>query len=106
MRRLKRLGRVRALVLRGALALLSALAAFLPLLIAQPATVRAAAQLTIEPITWNIIGLDSNTPATGPSSFPVGARVCNTGDATATNLVSNFVWDSVNTYLSVDGLTS
>ena len=57
-------------------------------------TALAAAQLTITPITWNIIGLDSNKVTDGPNQFPVGARVCNTGDATATNVTSNFVWDN------------
>ena len=37
--------------------------------------VRVSAQssvLTVTPLTWNIIGLDSNSPATGPKDFPVG----------------------------------
>ena len=41
----------------------------------------AAPVLEIRPISWNIIGLDSNSPASGPYRFPIGARVCNTGDA-------------------------
>ncbi len=57
-----------------------------------PAVAQAA--LTIEPITWNIIGLDSNDPATGPNSFPVGARVCST--TPTTNVMVNYVWDSTN----------
>jgi len=36
----------------------------------------AAAALTVTPNTWNVIGLDSNTPAFGPNRFPVGAKVC------------------------------
>jgi hypothetical protein len=39
----------------------------------------ALAGLTITPITWNVIGLDSNSPATGPFRFPVAARVCAVG---------------------------
>lgn len=35
-----------------------------------------AAALTVTPSTWNIIELDSNTPATEPNRFPVGAKVC------------------------------
>ncbi len=57
-------------------------------------TVHAAATLTVTPITWNIVGLDSNDVNVGPNNFPVGARVCNTGDAAATNVVATFVWDS------------
>lgn len=39
----------------------------------------AFAALTIQPITWNVVGLDSNSPSTGPFRFPVGARVCAVG---------------------------
>ena len=52
--------------------------------------------LTIMPITWGVVGLDSNNVTTGPNLFPVGARVCNNGSTTATNVVSTFVWDSAN----------
>src|SRR5215216_1357668 len=61
----------------------------------------AAAILTITPLTWNIVGLDSNNVNVGPNNFPVGARVCNTGDATATNVTSSFVWDSVDPYINL-----
>ena len=50
------------------------------------APVHAAANLTIAPLTWNVIGLDSNNVHVGPDSFPVGARVCNVGNASATNV--------------------
>src|SRR5215216_4350479 len=63
--------------------------------------VSAAAVLTITPLTWNIVGLDSNNVNVGPSNFPVGARVCNTGDAIATNVTSSFVWDSVDPYINL-----
>jgi hypothetical protein len=46
--------------------------------VARPGPARAAANLTIRPITWNVIGLDSNRPADGPNTYAVGARVCNT----------------------------
>jgi uncharacterized repeat protein (TIGR01451 family) len=52
----------------------------------------AAVTLTVSPITWNIIGLDSNSPTSGPYRFPVGARVCNSSGGTTTATV-NFVWD-------------
>lgn len=88
-----------SLVCRIALILLSVVAtalAFVP-------PVHAAASLTITPITWDVIGLDSNKPTApdndGPVNFPVGARVCNTGDAAATNVTSALVWDSANTYI-------
>jgi LPXTG-site transpeptidase (sortase) family protein len=64
-------------------------------------TASAAAILTISPITWNIIGLDSNNVNVGPNNFPVGARVCNTGDTVATNVSSSFVWDSADPYINL-----
>lgn len=57
--------------------------------------------LTITPITWGVVGLDSNNVTTGPNLFPVGARICNTGTTAATNVVSNFVWDSANALINV-----
>jgi hypothetical protein len=57
-------------------------------------TVQADTTLSITPITWNVIGLDSNDVTTGPENFPVGARVCNTGAENATNVETHFVWDT------------
>ena len=57
-------------------------------------TVSAATTLTVSPITWNVIGLDSNSPTTGPKNFPVGARVCSS--VATTGVTVNFVWDSTN----------
>lgn len=51
----------------------------------------AHAALTVTPLTWNIIGLDSNNPTSGPQYFPVGARVCS--DVATTNVTVNFVWN-------------
>jgi LPXTG-site transpeptidase (sortase) family protein len=61
----------------------------------------AAASLTITPITWNVVGLDSNDVSAGPNNFPVGARVCNTGDTAATNVVVDFAWDTSNTFIAL-----
>jgi len=67
---------------------------------------QAAAQLTITPITWDVIGLDSNNPLTsGPDTFPVGARVCNVGSTTLTGVKANFFWDSTHPYINSLGLT-
>jgi len=52
----------------------------------------AAPDLTITPITWNVIGLDSNDETVGPNTFPIGARICNTADA-ATNAIATFDFD-------------
>ncbi|MDQ1372828.1 MAG: hypothetical protein QOJ09_166, partial [Actinomycetota bacterium] len=70
------------------------------------APAQAAPALTITPLGWNIIGLDSNKPAVGPSLFPVGARVCNTGDAVAPTVSSQFVWDTANAFVNVEGLST
>lgn len=52
----------------------------------------AQAALTVTPITWDVVGLDSNRPLTaGPELFPVGARICT--DADATNVIGSLVWD-------------
>lgn len=63
------------------------------------ASVCAQAALTVTPATWNIIGLDSNSPAAGPRYFPVGVRVCS--DSTATNVTASFNWTSSNAYINL-----
>ena len=68
-----------------------------------PIPAQAAASLTITPITWDVIGLDSNDQTTGPDEYSVGARVCNVGDDTATNVTATFVWDSANALISLTG---
>lgn len=60
-----------------------------------PLVAQADVTLTVTPLTWNIIGLDSNSPATGPNHFPVGARICNTGDTDASDVVAEFAWDDL-----------
>ena len=62
---------------------------------------QASASLAITPITWNVIGLDSNNVNVGPNLFPVGVRVCNTGNVLATNVSSAFIWDSANTFINL-----
>lgn len=60
-----------------------------------------APTMTVTPLTWNVIGLDSNTPATGPNLFPVGARVCNTGTTAYGNVTAVIVWDSANPFIDL-----
>lgn len=71
------------------LRLVAAIALFVALI---PLT--AHASLTVSPLTWNIVGLDSNTPLNGPNRFPFGARVCS--NVATTNVAVNFVFDSAN----------
>jgi LPXTG-site transpeptidase (sortase) family protein len=63
----------------------------------------AAPILTIEPITWDVAGLDSQDVNAGPNRFLVGARVCNEGDSTAENITVNFFWDSPNPLINISG---
>jgi LPXTG-site transpeptidase (sortase) family protein len=64
---------------------------------------QAAAILSIEPLTWNTVGLDGDDVNAGPNQYPVGARVCNTGDAQATGLMIAFVWDTDNAFIDLNG---
>ena len=65
----------------------------------QPAAMSAS--ITATPLTWNIIGLDSNNPATGPNRFPVGTRICNTGTTSTGIVTATFLWDSANAYIAL-----
>jgi hypothetical protein len=80
------LGRIGRITLVSLLIVLLSTSLFQP-----PSIVSAAGILTVTPITWNVIGLDSNNVTVGPNHFPVGARVCNTGDEVVTNVTSSFV---------------
>ncbi len=60
-----------------------------------------SASITATPLTWNIVGLDSNSPATGPNRFPVGTRICNTGTTSTGIVTATYVWDSANAYIAL-----
>lgn len=60
---------------------------------AQVSVVYAAGTLTMEMITWDIIGLDSNNVDVGPNTFPVGTRVCNTNTVSSVTVDVEFFWD-------------
>lgn len=49
--------------------------------------------------SWDIVGLDSNNPATGPNHFPIGARVCS--NVATTNVAVSFIWDSANSRINL-----
>ncbi|HZG36384.1 MAG TPA: hypothetical protein VEY87_11110, partial [Gaiellaceae bacterium] len=57
-----------------------------------PSPKAAAGPLSLAPITWDVIGLDSNNVDTGPNVFPVGVRICNTGSDPATNVQASWSW--------------
>lgn len=64
--------------------------------IASAPKANAAASLTstsmsLTPISWNIIGLDSNSVTSGPNIFPVGVKLCNVSGASITPTFT-FAW--------------
>jgi uncharacterized repeat protein (TIGR01451 family) len=67
---------------------------------------QAAPILSLNMISWGVIGLDSNDVDAGPNTFAEGARLCNTGTSSADDLTGTFVWDSANAYVSIYGLSS
>ncbi|OLE53078.1 MAG: hypothetical protein AUG51_14840 [Acidobacteria bacterium 13_1_20CM_3_53_8] len=66
----------------------------------------AYAGITVTPVTWNVVGLDSNNTSVGPDAFQVGVRVHNTGAAAITNVMGNFVWDSANVNINLSGAST
>ncbi len=66
---------------------------------------QAATTLSITPITWGVVGLDSNKVNDGPNLFLVGARVTNTGSEQATGVVATLAWDSSNPYIELQNPT-
>ncbi|HEU5001764.1 MAG TPA: choice-of-anchor D domain-containing protein [Actinomycetota bacterium] len=87
----------------GALAILTALVA--PWIMVVPAFA-ATGSLSIAPLTWDTVGLDSNSPASGPYVFPSGARVCNTGTATLTGVATSYAWTTANPYIGLQGAST
>ncbi|GGL92723.1 hypothetical protein GCM10010840_33560 [Deinococcus aerolatus] len=65
---------------------------------------QAAPVLNITPLTWNVIGLDSNNQNAGPNVYPVGARVCNVGDVASSAVNAAFLFDggTTNSSISLD----
>jgi uncharacterized repeat protein (TIGR01451 family) len=61
----------------------------------------AAAGLTVTPITWNVVGLDSNNVNVGPNNFPVGVRVCNSSGGVVTNMTATFAWVTSDAYIDL-----
>src|SRR5262249_48042992 len=74
-----------------------------PMVLVQAGRADAAAGLTVTPLTWGVIGLDSNDVTVGPNHFPGGARICKTRARAATNVVATWNWSpsSVNPYLNI-----
>ena len=66
----------------------------------------AASNLSIEIITWDVIGLDSNDVSSGPNRFPVGARVCTDGSGDAADVQVDFALADGTSYITTRGLTT
>ena len=71
-----------------------------------PLKANAAPNLTIQPISWGVVGLDSNRVTDGPDTFNTGARVCNVGSSDATNVKVTFTPPTGSTYMSLAGNTT
>ena len=66
-----------------------------------------AQSLSITPITWGVIGLDSNNVTVGPDTFPVGARVCNGSGSAAANVTGSITLGAGNAAaINLVGLSS
>ncbi|GEM_PF-6307298 len=73
-----------------------------------PQPAHAAASLSIEPLTWDFVGLDSNKPDApdnqGPKDYMVGSRVCNMGDEPVRDVTVQYHNDGVDngyTYINI-----
>jgi uncharacterized repeat protein (TIGR01451 family) len=70
---------------------------FVSLFLSIPAMAATTLSIDPPPVSWNIIGLDSNSPATGPHLFPVGTRVCSS--VATTNVSVSMFFDSANSFV-------
>lgn len=71
-----------------------------------PVPVSATSGLTIDVITWDLMGLDSNDVTTGPDTFPIGVKVCNTTGGTVADVAADLTWETANSYIATDGPAS
>lgn len=71
-----------------------------------PIPANATSGLTIDVITWDLMGLDSNDVTTGPDTFPIGVKVCNTTGGTVTDVAADLTWETANAYITTDGPAS
>jgi len=64
-----------------------------------PAMAVTTLSIAPPPVSWNVIGLDSNSPATGPHLFPVGTRICSS--VATTNVSATFTFDTANAFVNL-----
>ncbi len=94
--------------LKQSLSALSAMLLAASALLFGAVTAQAApVALTVTHIGWDVVGLDSNDVTDGPNTFPQGYRVCNTStDTAATNVEADWLWNSHNPLINLDGNTN
>ena len=92
--------------LSSALVAFAAIAVLATLLIGVAPARAAAGPLTISPLGWNVVGLDSNNTSQGPNQFPIGAKVCNTGDDPVDDLDVTWDWTSSDAYINFSDSTA
>ncbi|MDX2026071.1 hypothetical protein, partial [Microcella sp.] len=66
----------------------------------------ATNSLTITPIEWNVVGLDSNDVTVGPNQYSIGARICNITAVPVNNITAAWQWNSTNANINIDGTLS
>ncbi len=88
---------------RTVAAVVLALVGFAVWILPGAAPAHAAPSLTVETITWNVIGIDSNDVTTGPATYPVGIRICNNGTDPATLTTATFAWTTASSAIDLDG---
>ncbi|MEE8471513.1 MAG: Ig-like domain-containing protein [Dehalococcoidia bacterium] len=87
---------------KGALYLLLGLAVLAALVPAGATPANAQASLSVQILSFDRIGIDANNPTVdGPDQSTVQARISNSGDQAATNVLVTFQWTSSNTYVNL-----
>ncbi|MCJ7832732.1 MAG: hypothetical protein MUP92_04710, partial [Actinobacteria bacterium] len=75
-------GKTRYIHRAGAAALVLLVAAALLVSGSAPAEAAIDANIDVQPLGWDVLGLDSNKPfppsSEGPNTYEVGVRACNT----------------------------
>lgn len=75
----------------------SGLLAAMLLIAASPAW----AALTYTPLTWNVVGLDSNNVNVGPNLFPIGYRVCSTTSTGTEQVTLTWNWTTTEALINL-----
>ncbi len=77
------------------------LRSFLALLFGTLLTSAANAAISVTPITWNVVGLDSNNVMVGPNRFPGGMRVCTDATPSNGNITVTWNWTTADSFINL-----